>query len=72
MTFTKNMLKLIGIKEIFVGEWLALGSHFGRKKLSNHFKLIQYIYTVNSYVNKNISSLENTPTNCLYTTHPYS
>ena len=34
MRFTKNILKLIGIKEIFVGEWLSLGPHLEEKQLS--------------------------------------
>ena len=62
MTFTKNMLKLIGIKEILEDIGCHLVHILEEKKLSNQFKLlIQYTYIANNYLNQHISSMENTP-----------
>ena len=68
MTFTKNMLKLIGIKEIFEGKWLSLGPHYGRKKIIKPFQTVNIIYLYCKQLCKSTHLIDGKYTNCLYTT----
>ena len=68
MTFTKNMLKLIGIKEIFEGHWLSLGPHFGRKKIIKPVQTVNTIYLYCKQLLKSTHLIDGKYTNCLYTT----
>ena len=69
MTFTKNLLKLVGIKEIFEGQWLSLGPHFGRKKIINPVQtVVNTIYLYCKQLLKSTHLIDGKYTNCLYTT----
>ena len=68
MPFTKNMLKLIGIKEILEGQWLSLGPHFGRKKIITPFQTVNTIYLHCKQLCKSTHLIDGKYTNCLYTT----
>ena len=68
MTFTKNMLKLIGINEILEGQWLSLGPHFGRKKILNSVQTINTIYLYCKQLCKSTHLIDGKYTNCLYIT----
>ena len=60
------MLKLIGIKKIFVGEWLALGPHFWKKKYRTISNCEYDIYC--KQICKSTHLIDGKYTNCLYTT----
>ena len=68
MTFTKNMLKLIGIKEILEGHWLSLGPHFGRKKIIKPVQTVNTIYLYCKQLLKSTHLIDGKYTNCLYIT----
>ena len=68
MTFTKNMLKLIGIKEILEGHWLSLGPHFGRKKIIKPVQTVNTIYLYCKQLLKSTHLIDGKYTNSLYIT----
>ena len=68
MTFTKNMLKLIGIKEILEGHWLSLGPHFGRKKIIKSVQTVNTIYLYCKQLLKSTHLIDGKYTNSLYIT----
>ena len=68
VTFTKNMLKLIGIKEILEGHWLSLGPHFGRKKIIKPVQTVNTIYLYCKQLLKSTHLIDGKHTNCFYTT----
>ena len=68
MTFTKNLLALLGFSKAFEGSWFSLGPHFGKMGIKNREIQNKALYLYCKQLCKSTHLIDGKYTNCLYAT----